>query len=90
MQYADGLNATVRDLELFDGQLHAGGDAENIAPVFGLARIAVGATTWQQLMPNLTLYFFPGLDPPAELPVRDRHSALPRRLLLACQRIELR
>ena len=64
LQYADGLNATVRDLELFDGQLHAGGDLyENIAPVFGLARIAVGATTWEQLMPNLTLYFFPGAGP---------------------------
>jgi trimeric autotransporter adhesin len=64
VQYADGLNATVRDLEVFDGQLHAGGDLyENIAPVFGLARIAAGANTWEQLMPNLSMYIFPGVGP---------------------------
>lgn len=61
LQFADGLNATVRDLEIYDGQLHAGGDLyENIAPVFGLARISAGAVAWEQLMPNLTNYIYAG------------------------------
>lgn len=64
VQLADGLNATVRDLELFDAELHAGGDLfENIAPVFGLARLAAGGSAWEQLMPNLTNYIFPGVGP---------------------------
>lgn len=63
-QLAGGLNATVRDLEVFNGALHAGGDLfENIVPVFGLARLAAGGSTWEQLMPNLTNYIFPGAGP---------------------------
>lgn len=61
-QLAGGLNAAVRDLEVFDGALHAGGDLfENIVPVFGLARLAAGGGAWEQLMPNLTNYVFPGV-----------------------------
>ena len=64
VQLGDGLNAAVHDLEVFEGQLHAGGDLYvNIAPVFGLARFAVGGTAWEQLMPNLTLYIYPGAGP---------------------------
>ncbi|MEO8067148.1 MAG: T9SS type A sorting domain-containing protein [Flavobacteriales bacterium] len=64
VQVADGLNAAVHDLEIFNGQLHAGGDLyENIAPVFGLARIAAGGVAWEQLMPNLTNYIYPDAGP---------------------------
>lgn len=63
-QLAGGLNAAVRDLEVFNSALHAGGDLfENIVPVFGLARLAAGGSSWEELMPNLTNYIFPGAGP---------------------------
>lgn len=72
-QLAGGLNAAVRDLEVFNGALHACGDLfENIAPVFGLARLAAGAGAWEQLMPNLTNYIFPGVGPST---IRTLHVA---------------
>ncbi|MBK9149452.1 MAG: T9SS type A sorting domain-containing protein [Flavobacteriales bacterium] len=59
-----GLDATVRDLLNVDGTLYAAGTVYvNIAPAFGLARIAQGGATWEQLMPNLTIYLFSGAGP---------------------------
>lgn len=59
-----GLDATVRDLLNVDGTLYAAGTVfVNIAPAFGLARIAPGGATWEQLMPNLTMYLFNGAGP---------------------------
>lgn len=64
-QLADGLNATVRDLLSVDGVLHAAGDLfVNIAPVFGMARVAAGAPSWEQMMPGLANYMFPTLGVP--------------------------
>lgn len=64
-QLANGLNATVRDLLSVNGVLHAAGDMYmNIAPVFGMARMAAGATEWEPLMPNLADYIFPTIGTP--------------------------
>jgi hypothetical protein len=64
-QLANGLNATVRDLLSVNGVLHAAGDLyQNIAPVFGMARIAAGAPAWEQLMPGLSGYIYPTLGTP--------------------------
>lgn len=59
-----GLDATVRDLLEVNGTLYAAGTLfVNIAPAFGLARIAQGGAAWEQLMPNLPNYLFPGAGP---------------------------
>ena len=64
-QLANGLNATVRDLLSVNGVLHAAGDLYlNIAPVFGMARIAAGALAWEQMMPGLSGYVYPTLGTP--------------------------
>lgn len=64
-QLGDGLDATVRDLLQSEGALYAGGDLiQNIAPRFGLARIAAGTAYWEPLMPNLASYIFPTLADP--------------------------
>ncbi|HRD53452.1 MAG TPA: hypothetical protein PKY96_12470 [Flavobacteriales bacterium] len=64
-QLANGLNATVRDLLSVNGALHAAGDMYmNIAPVFGMARMAAGAPEWEPLMPNLADYIFPTIGTP--------------------------
>jgi len=56
-QLGDGLNGTVRDLLIKDGQLYATGDmASMIGNSFGLARITAEATSWEQLMPNIGNY----------------------------------
>ncbi len=61
-QLGDGVNGTVNDLLLVDGVLYAAGQAfVNVAPTFGMARIAAGAQTWEPLMPNLVNYMQPWL-----------------------------
>ncbi len=56
-QYGDGLNASVHDMLVMNDHLYAGGGMiANIAIQFGLARMAAGASTWEQLMPNLETY----------------------------------
>ncbi len=62
---AGGLDATVRDLLSADGGLFAAGDLfNNVAPRFGLARLAPGSGTWELLMPGLTGYIYPTLGDP--------------------------
>lgn len=57
VELGDGLNATVRDLHMHDGQLYASGELiVDSLPTFGLARIAVGANTWELLLPNHPTY----------------------------------
>lgn len=64
-QLANGLNATVRDLLSVNGVLHAAGDMYmNIAPVFGMARMAAGAGEWEPLMPNLVNYIYTTIGTP--------------------------
>jgi len=56
-QVGDGLDGSVHVLLDVDGTLFAGGDMyADVAPLFGLARIAASATTWEQLMPGLASY----------------------------------
>ena len=61
VQLEDGLNAGVFDLlETNTGYLYAGGQLyANIAPTFGLARLASGVL-WEQLLPNHTFYIQQG------------------------------
>lgn len=62
-QLANGLNGTVRDLLVHSGELYAAGDCvAEVGTYFGLARIDTGAPQWEQLMPNITNYFFSPLD----------------------------
>lgn len=56
-QLGDGLNGAVLALEQHAGSLYAGGAMYGDAsPVYGLARIAAGASAWEPLMPNLGDY----------------------------------
>ena len=62
-QLGDGLNGRVRDLLPHQGQLVAAGDCVGeVATYFGLARIAIEALTWEQLMPNVSNYMYSPLD----------------------------
>lgn len=64
VQLGEGLNAKVRDLLDVNGTLYAAGDLyENIAVTFGLARISVGSSQWEQLLPNHENYMYDGLGP---------------------------
>lgn len=64
VELANGLDATVRCLRDVDGTLYAGGDLyQNIAPVFGLARLAPGASDWQGMLPGKTGYMPTGIGP---------------------------
>lgn len=57
LQLADGLDGGVYDLLVHEGTLYATGMmAAMSGPFFGLASIAGEATTWSQLMPNITNY----------------------------------
>lgn len=62
-QLADGLNGTVHDVLVHQGALYAAGDCvAEVSIYFGMARIAAGASQWEQLMPNLSNYMFSPLD----------------------------
>lgn len=62
-QVADGLNGDVHAMLVYDNKLYATGDMVSMmGSYFGLARIAPDASTWEQLMPNLTNYIFSPLD----------------------------
>lgn len=62
-QLADGLDGNVRDLLAHQGQLYAAGDCvSEILTRFGMARIATGAGSWEQLMPNVVNYIYSPLD----------------------------
>lgn len=77
-QLGDGLNATVRDLLSIDGVLHAAGELYvNIAPAFGMARIAPGAAYWEQLMPGLSGYIYDiGLTDPRIQRIDEREGSI--------------
>lgn len=56
-QLGDGLDGAVHALVDVNDTLYAGGSMfANVVPLFGLARMAPGAGTWEPLMPNLTSY----------------------------------
>ncbi|MCB0759262.1 MAG: T9SS type A sorting domain-containing protein [Flavobacteriales bacterium] len=60
----DGLDGTVLSLLDVEGTLYAGGSMfANIAPLFGLARLASGTASWEHLMPNLVDYISGGPGP---------------------------
>lgn len=62
-QVGDGLDGSVHAMLVYDNELYATGDMVSMmGSYFGLARIAHNATTWEQLMPNLTNYIFSPLD----------------------------
>ena len=61
---AVGLDAPVRALLSANDTLYAAGDLwANIVPTYGLARLAPGATTWEELLPTHDLYMPAGLGP---------------------------
>ena len=61
---AIGPDAPVRALLSVNDTLYAAGDLwANIVPTYGLARLAPGATTWEELLPNHDLYMPAGLGP---------------------------
>lgn len=63
VDFAGGLNGTVRDLLVHQGYLYAAGDCVGeVATYFGLARIALNPGTWELLMPNIADYFYTPLD----------------------------
>lgn len=66
-QLAGGLDGRVFDLLVQDGQLYATGDMVSMAGTsFGLARIDVGLTAWQPMMPNIQNYIYPSpVDAPS-------------------------
>ncbi|MBL7952026.1 MAG: T9SS type A sorting domain-containing protein [Flavobacteriales bacterium] len=62
-QVGDGLDGAVHAMLVYNDELYATGDMVSMAgSYFGLARIAHNATTWEQLMPNITNYIFSPLD----------------------------
>ncbi len=62
-QLGDGLNGRVFDLLVDQDTLYAGGDCVGeVVTYFGLARISSGASSWEQLMPNIANYIFSPLD----------------------------
>ncbi len=63
LQLAEGLDGNVRDLMVSQGQLYASGDCvSEIYTRFGMARIAAGATAWEQLMPTVENYMYSATD----------------------------
>ncbi|WKZ66039.1 MAG: T9SS type A sorting domain-containing protein [Flavobacteriales bacterium] len=59
-----GLDAPVHDLMSVEGVLYAAGALyANIAPVFGMARLAPGGAAWELLLPNLSGYIQPSIGP---------------------------
>lgn len=61
-QLGAGLNGTVNVLmtDMY-GEMYAGGAMyANVAPLFGLARVGVGTSTWEELLPNLADYITAG------------------------------
>lgn len=61
---AIGLDAPVRALLSVNDTLYAAGDLwANIVPTYGLARLAPGSTTWEELLPNHDMYMPAGVGP---------------------------
>jgi Secretion system C-terminal sorting domain len=74
-QLGEGLNGRVFDMLVHENQLYAGGDCvTEITNYFGMARIATGSSTWEQLMPNIGYYIFTPLDAPVHINALTEHN----------------
>jgi hypothetical protein len=74
-QLADGLNGTVYDMLLDGDHLYAAGNCVGeIALYFGMARITSGASSWEQMMPNIGWYLNSPLDALVSIYALEAHN----------------
>ncbi len=74
-QLADGLNGTVYDLLMDGDHLYAGGNCvSEINLYFGMARITSGASTWEQMMPNIGWYLNSPVDALVSIYAMEAHN----------------